>query len=259
MPRPIPSLQRSIACQSPPTPPSPAAYHLESGSGGLVVAATLAIVFSLVCYQLPAPWSPCADPHATPDTSSDPAAMTTADLPAGRPGNLTPEEEEKLRQLWALVLRVFGSDDTNPAAPPSGVSNAPSEQTTASQPKKKRALFSRRGTNASSTDTPSPGVSSVVDPSSLVSGDADDKHGQHKQFQDAMANLSPDAIRETMWTMVKHDNPDALLLRFLRARKWDVEKALVMMVSTLNWRATEMHVDDDIMKNGEGAAAVAEK
>ena len=185
--------------------------------------------------------------------------MAAADLPAGRPGNLTPEEEEKLRQFWALVLRVFGSDDTNPAAPPSSAPNAPSEQTTASQPKKKRTMFSRRGTNASSSDTPSPAVPSVVDPSSLVSGDADDKHGEHKQFQDAMANLSPDAIRETVWTMVKHDNPDALLLRFLRARKWDVEKALVMMISTLNWRATEMHVDDDIMKNGEGAAAEAEK
>jgi hypothetical protein len=59
--------------------------------------------------------------------------------------------------------------------------------------------------------------------------------------------------------MVKHDHPDALLLRFLRARKWDVDKALVMLVSTMNWRATEMHVDDDIMANGEGGAAEAEK
>jgi hypothetical protein len=51
--------------------------------------------------------------------------------------------------------------------------------------------------------------------------------------------------------MVKHDHPDGLLLRFLRARKWDVEKALVMMVSTMRWRSSDMHVDDDIMWNGE--------
>ncbi|KAK4897270.1 hypothetical protein LTR28_001735, partial [Elasticomyces elasticus] len=51
--------------------------------------------------------------------------------------------------------------------------------------------------------------------------------------------------------MAKHDNPDALLLRFLRARKWDVHNALVMLVSTMHWRAVEMHVDDDIMLNGE--------
>ena len=56
--------------------------------------------------------------------------------------------------------------------------------------------------------------------------------------------------------MVKHDHPDALLLRFLRARKWDVEKALVMMISTMHWRLSEMHVDDDIVKNGELGAFI---
>ncbi|KAK1020063.1 phosphatidylinositol transfer protein csr1, partial [Friedmanniomyces endolithicus] len=51
--------------------------------------------------------------------------------------------------------------------------------------------------------------------------------------------------------MTKHDHPDALLLRFLRARKWDVHAALVMLVSTMHWRSQEMHVDDDIMLRGE--------
>jgi hypothetical protein len=54
--------------------------------------------------------------------------------------------------------------------------------------------------------------------------------------------------------MVKHDHPDALVLRFLRARKWDVEKALVMLVSTMHWRHNDMRVDDDIMKNGDALA-----
>ena len=59
--------------------------------------------------------------------------------------------------------------------------------------------------------------------------------------------------------MVKHDHPDALLLRFLRARKWDVHAALVMFVSTIHWRAKEMHVDDDIMINGEEHAVKESK
>ena len=54
--------------------------------------------------------------------------------------------------------------------------------------------------------------------------------------------------------MVKADHPDALLLRFLRARKWDVDKALVMMISTMSWRGHEMHVDDDVVFNGESGA-----
>lgn len=87
--------------------------------------------------------------------------------------------------------------------------------------------------------------------SSIREDDADDKYGQNKQFLDTLASTTPEAIRATIWSMIKHDHPDALVLRFLRARKWDVEKALVMLVSTMNWRANEVHVDDDIVKNGE--------
>ena len=81
-----------------------------------------------------------------------------------------------------------------------------------------------------------------------------DKHGQTKEFQQALANLSPEAIREAFWSMSKHDHPDALLLRFLRARKWDVHAALVMAISTLHWRMQEMKVDEDIMYYGEEGA-----
>lgn len=255
--------QRRTLFQQQPTPPSSGAYKLRSGSGGLVVATSIVVALSFLYYQLRAPLrGQCADSPTSSDRSSDPAAaMAAADLPAGRPGNLTPDEEEKLRRLWSLVLRVFGVDDANPAGLEATVSHTPSEQTTASQQekvKKKRTLFSRKNNGGSGSDSPSQSAASVIDPSSLVEGDADDKHGQTRQFHEALSNMSPDSIRETLWSMVKHDHPDALLLRFLRARKWDVEKALVMLISTMNWRATEMHVDDDIMKNGEGGAAAAE-
>lgn len=55
--------------------------------------------------------------------------------------------------------------------------------------------------------------------------------------------------------MVKHDHPDALLLRFLRARKWDVHAAEVMAISALHWRITDAKVDSDIMLKGEGGMA----
>lgn len=160
--------------------------------------------------------------------------MTGEALP-GRPGTLTTEQEEKLRQFWIATLQVFGVLNGKPLETQKAEA---STETPEKKKKKRMSLFSRKDKDHSD---------------GLAYGDSpeEDKFGQTKQFQDTMANQSPESLRATFWSMAKHDHPDALLLRFLRARKWDVEKALIMMVSTMHWRANEMHVDDDIVKNGE--------
>ncbi|KAJ5088752.1 hypothetical protein N7456_012368 [Penicillium angulare] len=173
-------------------------------------------------------------------------------------GNITSEQEAKLQELWILTLKVFGvpldaleasSGATSEAAPPGP-----------SQDKKKPAkrgwgLFGR---STEDDDNDSKSVSSAsgitTSLSNLDVADGDDKYGQSKEFQQALESMKPEDIRTAFWNLVKHDNPDALLLRFLRARKWDVKKALVMMISTMRWRLQEMHVDDDIMANGEALA-----
>ncbi|EOO02027.1 putative phosphatidylinositol transfer protein csr1 protein [Phaeoacremonium minimum UCRPA7] len=186
-----------------------------------------------------------------------------AEIPPGRPGNLTPEQEEKLRKLWAAIFQVCGvSDDDSDAAEntnPSTVAEKGPQKSDlgkSEKPKKKRlGMFSRKGNK----DTDAESVSSVPASGALTPKEGeDDKYGQTKHFFDTLASQSPETIRATIWSMVKHDHPDALVLRFLRARKWDIEKALVMLVSTMSWRSKDMHVDDDIMKNGEGAAVEAE-
>lgn len=194
----------------------------------------------------------------------------------GRPGNLTPEQDEKLRQLWAHVLKLCGKSfgEEGAAAEPDAKANGiPGVATTgldseASSPgkqpdksKKKRiGLFGKRSKEKAGDDDSVTSQASSQISTHIKEGDAsEDKYGQTQQFLDAIASQTPEALRATIWSMVKHDHPDALLLRFLRARKWDVDKALVMMISTMNWRLTEMHVDDDIMKNGEAGAVVVAK
>lgn len=178
----------------------------------------------------------------------------------GTVGNLTPEQETKLQEFWVLVLKVFGVNldalnvgqvnDTGDAAPPS-----PAHEK--KKPKRRWGLWSRGGGDDDDGDD-AKSISSVngITPSlgSINIADGDDKYGQSKEFQQALVDLSPEEIRTAFWNMVKQDNPDSLLLRFLRARKWDLKKALVMMISTMRWRLQDVHVDDDIMANGEALA-----
>ncbi|EOD48177.1 CRAL-TRIO domain-containing protein [Neofusicoccum parvum] len=193
----------------------------------------------------------------------------TVQMPPGRPGNLTAEQEVKLRELWLALAKITGIDfDELAGSDGSSVTNgtngtetpassiAESDSTKGDKKKSKRLhMFKRKdkgaekGKDAAATTTSAAGE---VDVSSLSL--EDDKHGMNKAFQAALAETTPEELRASLWTMVKHDHPDALLLRFLRARKWDVQAALIMLISALRWRATDMHVDDDIVRLGEGGA-----
>lgn len=160
-------------------------------------------------------------------------------MPPGRPGNLTPDQEVKLKEMWAHTLEIFGvlpeGTHTNGSVTPTTTPGTPDPSGDKKPKSKGMKLFGRKAdTSANENDN--------------------DKHGQAKEFQQALASQKPEELREAFWSMVKHDHPDALLLRFLRARKWDVNAAMVMFVSTIHWRAKEMHVDDDIMYNGEERA-----
>jgi hypothetical protein len=162
-------------------------------------------------------------------------------VPDGHVGHLTPEQETKLRELWQTVFRLYDvlqEHSKNKAATP-----APQVES----PKKSRfGLFGGwKGTEAAATPAlPEEALK-------LISCDEEDKFGLVKQFQQVIATQSPESLRAMVLGSVKHEHPDALLLRFLRARKWDVNRALVMMFSAMNWRHNEAKVDSDILSHGE--------
>lgn len=189
-------------------------------------------------------------------------------IPPGYLGNLTPEQELKLQELWSLTLRTFGVKDPGLASAGSGLGVAvtsTSEPSNDSEPipkslktnsggKKRYTLFSRKKQQDDNN-----GVDANAIASAAAMAEGDDKYGQTREFQQTLKEMSAEELRSTFWSMVKADHPDALLLRFLRARKWDVQRALVMLVSTMRWRSKEIHVDDDIMQFGEGGALADSK
>lgn len=210
-------------------------------------AATTVIIVSWSSYTFYniEPANPCTT-HASGATthlqvrSIHDALAIMPETRQGWVGNLTAEQETKLKELWEALFHIMG---VIPAEKPSidldCVADTTSEPGSAKKKKKKFGMFGRsKGDEVASTDH------SNGDP-------ADDKYGQTKEFRQALADQTPEQLRQTIWTFTKGDDPDALLLRFLRARKWNVQNALVMMVSTTHWRAQTVHLDDELVPRGE--------
>ncbi|EAQ83340.1 hypothetical protein CHGG_09744 [Chaetomium globosum CBS 148.51] len=181
----------------------------------------------------------------------------TADIAPGRPETLTPEQEEKLRRLWQLVFQVCAVGQENGTAAATPANDKAQEEDCKKEKKSRIPFFSRKGKKEAEAEATSGAPANAPVVLNLGKDGEADKYGQTKVFYDTLASQSPQSIRDTIWKMVKHDHPDALLLRFLRARKWDVERALIMLVSTMNWRAQEMDVEE-LMRKGEASAVAAE-
>jgi hypothetical protein len=156
----------------------------------------------------------------------------------GRPGNLTDEQQVKLKEMWSLAFRVFGMAVEESVDGGDTSALASRTNTEIIDPKEKK------GRLASMFKKKKESVPAITgnDLSKLVITDGEDKYAQMKDFKEAIAKNSPQEIHDTFWKMVKADHPDALFLRFLRARKWNVERAIIMLVATMSWR-TDKEID----------------
>ncbi|TKX24649.1 CRAL/TRIO domain-containing protein 1 [Elsinoe australis] len=241
----------------------PTRHAIDPVSILVAVAITSATGYIITEYLYPLEPSapkPVSSPSPTPPVNTEPILdeddeiMAATDL-SGRPGHLTAEQELKLKEFWIQAFEVFGVLESSHSANglsrgPSAASSpnpnaAPSPLLTAESPdlskrKSRLSWFGRHGKHEAGGDA-----------DSGSSGGAEDKHGQNKEFKKALASQSSESFRNAFWGMTKHDDPDALMLRFLRARKWDVHDALVMMIATLHWRMVEMKVDEEVMSTGE--------
>ncbi|KAG0007127.1 hypothetical protein BGZ80_005010 [Entomortierella chlamydospora] len=65
---------------------------------------------------------------------------------------------------------------------------------------------------------------------------------------------SPAEYQTAFWSFVQCEHPDTVVLRFLRARKWNVEKAMEMLVLALEWRIT-MGVDEVLQESEDSIEA----
>ncbi|GAB1202667.1 hypothetical protein APSETT445_001288 [Aspergillus pseudonomiae] len=156
----------------------------------------------------------------------------------GYVGNLSSDQEAKLRQLWSIILTL--NDIRQPEF---------QDVTLETQEKQPRPVH-RRSSSLSKTvsNTTNSNLPKDLDQILLSLGI---NSSELKSIRDCLNRASINEIRHSLLKTAKQDHPDGLLLRFMRARKWDVSKALAMMLEALVWRVKEQHVDELVVSNSE--------
>lgn len=146
-------------------------------------------------------------------------AVNDAEPLAGHWGNLTPEQMIIFKNVWRRLNKLFEQE-----AP---VKEAEEEPT-------KAGWFGKKNVDKSTE---------------LFLGATSDPKWMSLPLEKAIPLIPGSLLRKTFWNMVNADNPDAIILRYCRARKWEEDAIYNMLINTLRWR---IHVRmDDIIALGE--------
>lgn len=159
----------------------------------------------------------------------------------GYVGNLDSTQEQKLLHFWRILMQSWDSD-----VPPLDERRSSISSNATNKAHRRFFSFSRapaQPTEEELTAIP-PNLLSTL--KSLDAGPS-----ELKVVGSLLIKLPGDKLRSAFLTLLKQDHPDALLLRFLRAEKWNVPKAWIKFVSSLNWRVNEYQVDEEVLLKGE--------
>lgn len=167
--------------------------------------------------------------------------MAPHKIQPGHMGNLTQDQEAKLRALWAIGFKFVEICEADQAAyaqktvedkyvPPAKKENGKTSVTRKKYPTLVKELLSILPTN---------------------------EHNLEKlarQAVEALDHWTPDMYHLLIEQMVKHEHPDMLALRFLRTCNFDIIQATIMMGKCIYWRTMDAVVEDGVLRHGEGGA-----
>ncbi|KAG0222137.1 CRAL-TRIO domain-containing protein [Mortierella sp. GBAus27b] len=159
--------------------------------------------------------------------------MAKTDIPTppgtGLVGKLTPDQKEFLKQMWAELFQLLDSNGSGAAGDLLAVPGASANAETASVKSKtstKKGWF---------------GGGKAEKPAA-----AEEATSVRAVFNES--GLTVEQLRAALWNNILGDHPDSLMLRFLRARKWNVTNGTNMIVKAFKWR-TEDNIEEVKAKN----------
>lgn len=156
--------------------------------------------------------------------------------------DLTQPQKKVLKQVWTYLFHFWGIPVNGEAAfKKSEGSAAGSAEGSNDSGKKKKGLFGKLQATYYGSNQDSSGDENDED---AVSEYAANK------IHPSLKDLDPEATREEFWEMLRVEEPDTAILKFIRARKWKLEKTLSMIAHSMHWRVDETQVDS-ILNGGE--------
>ncbi|EFP87068.2 uncharacterized protein PGTG_13287 [Puccinia graminis f. sp. tritici CRL 75-36-700-3] len=174
----------------------------------------------------------------------------------GLVGKLTASQYGALKSFWREFFRLVDS------APEKGSAEETlNDDSQEPLPSSSSGLVDQQEPELDLKDDPQLSNNRSAGPSSNPgsSGNTKDEHLKEKlraeqELRDAKAALErygKTRFLDTFWNMIMMDDPDVIVLKFLRARKWNVAAGVAMMAACMKWRI-EYGVDSIIAKGEEG-------
>lgn len=140
----------------------------------------------------------------------------------GVPGKLTSEQTQKLKKMWKELFEL--------------VDNAPEEGS---------------GGGKVDDDVTDEKAAQKNIPKDDNAKEALRQQKEKEAAEKCLKEYGRKAFMACMWRAVALDDPDMLVLRFLRARKWSTSAGTAMMASCIRWRLSS-GVEQIVEKGEEG-------
>ncbi|KAH8922726.1 CRAL/TRIO domain-containing protein [Atractiella rhizophila] len=149
----------------------------------------------------------------------------------GIAGLLTSDQSDSLRSMWREFQKLLDE--------------AP-EEGTETDTKLKRSATTNSSASGSSKEPKGTPKDDKAKDAARLSQDL-------KAAREGLEKYGRRRFERTFWKFVQGDNPDDQMLRFLRARKWQLTPAVAMLLACLKWRI-ESGVENLFEEGEEGLA-----
>ncbi|QLG71581.1 hypothetical protein HG535_0B06260 [Zygotorulaspora mrakii] len=159
------------------------------------------------------------------------------------PKKLSGGHEQILKQVWTYLFHFWGIP-VNGERAFRKIESHEADTSVEEKGKKKKSLFDKISGGYLGSESSEEQETPV---------ETEESKYVLNSVHDTLKDLEPQATQDEFWEMLRVETPDTSILKFIRARKWKVDKAMSMIAHSMRWRVEESKVDD-IICGGERAA-----